>query len=164
MDGPVIACPDMARRPQRPFAGGTRHAGTGDVAQMVAGAGGVVFDPQGRVLVLKHTSGNWVFPKGHVERGETQLQAALREVAEEAGVRARCDHPARTWTTYYRNPHGVQRLITWFRCHTDDTTTEVTEATFTGGGFYPPAEALELLTHRTDRDLLRRVLNEGERP
>ncbi|MCO5174925.1 MAG: NUDIX domain-containing protein [Trueperaceae bacterium] len=148
----------MSRRhPDRPSRARDADAST------VAGAGGVVFGPGGKVLLLRHGSGHWVFPKGHVEQGETQLQAALREVAEEAGVRARCDHPKRTWTTYYRNPRGVHRLITWYRCEAEDTSTNVTEEAFVAGGFYPPAEAFELLTHRTDRDLLRRVLNEGER-
>ena len=32
--------------------------------------------------------GRWVFPKGHIEDGETAADTALREVAEEAGVRA----------------------------------------------------------------------------
>ncbi|HNQ98774.1 MAG TPA: NUDIX domain-containing protein, partial [Trueperaceae bacterium] len=149
-------------RPDRPLPSARRGADGPPVAT-VTGAGGVVFDPGNRVLLLQHASGHWVFPKGHVEQGETQLQAALREVAEEAGVTATCAKPQRTWTTYYRNPRGVQRLITWFRCEADDTTTNVTEEAFVAGGFYAPSEAIELLTHRTDRDLLRRVLNEGER-
>jgi 8-oxo-dGTP pyrophosphatase MutT (NUDIX family) len=33
--------------------------------------------------------GRWVFPKGHIEDGETAVGTALREVTEEAGVRAR---------------------------------------------------------------------------
>ncbi|MBW7915472.1 MAG: NUDIX domain-containing protein [Trueperaceae bacterium] len=152
----------MARRPDRPLPSARRGADGPPVAT-VTGAGGVVFDPGNRVLLLQHASGHWVFPKGHVEQGETQLQAALREVAEEAGVTATCAKPQRTWTTYYRNPHGVQRLITWYRCETDHPVVNVTEDAFRGGEFCPPAEALERLTHRTDRDLLRRILNESER-
>lgn len=153
----------MTRRHDRPLSDGTKRAGSGAPVATETGAGGVVLDRSGRVLILQHASGHWVFPKGHVEFGETQLQAALREVAEEAGVTATCHHPQRTWTTYYRNPQGVQRLITWYRCETNDETTNVTEDVFKGGDFFPPAQALTMLTHRTDRDLLRRVLNEGER-
>ena len=49
-------------------------------------AGGVVFDSLGRVLVLDRPSrGEIRLPKGHVERGEVPLEAAVRETAEEAG-------------------------------------------------------------------------------
>jgi len=34
----------------------------------------------------KKEPGNWIFPKGHVERGESAAEAALRETEEEAGV------------------------------------------------------------------------------
>ena len=41
------------------------------------------------LLVEARTSpGEWVLPKGHIERGETPEAAAVREVEEEAGVRA----------------------------------------------------------------------------
>ena len=33
----------------------------------------------------------WVLPKGHIETGELPEQAAVREVAEEAGVQATID-------------------------------------------------------------------------
>ncbi|MEM9294531.1 MAG: NUDIX domain-containing protein [Planctomycetota bacterium] len=45
--------------------------------------------PQGRVefLVVQHRGGkHWGFPKGHPERDESDLQAARRELAEEAGL------------------------------------------------------------------------------
>jgi 8-oxo-dGTP pyrophosphatase MutT (NUDIX family) len=38
-----------------------------------------------RILVLRCYQ-NWDFPKGGVEPGETPLQAAIRETAEEAGI------------------------------------------------------------------------------
>lgn len=48
-------------------------------------AGGVVIDDD-RVLVLERPSrGETRLPKGHVEPGETDREAAVREVGEEAG-------------------------------------------------------------------------------
>jgi 8-oxo-dGTP pyrophosphatase MutT (NUDIX family) len=49
-------------------------------------AGGVVVDKSDRVLVLRRPSrGEVRLPKGHVEKGETNREAALREVTEESG-------------------------------------------------------------------------------
>lgn len=54
--------------------------------------GGLVVDEQYRVLLREpthHFGGYvWTFPKGGPNPGETPLQAALREVAEETGVQA----------------------------------------------------------------------------
>lgn len=53
-------------------------------------AGGVVFRKSGNqtlYLVISSSDGaNWVLPKGHIDPGETAEVAALRELAEEAGV------------------------------------------------------------------------------
>ncbi|HVE84342.1 MAG TPA: NUDIX domain-containing protein [Myxococcales bacterium] len=55
-------------------------------------AGGVVFRVQGgRVEYLAVRSSDdtrWVLPKGHIEDGESEEEAAIREVREESGVAA----------------------------------------------------------------------------
>lgn len=55
-------------------------------------AGGVVYrstDHGTEVIVSKHSGYHkWVLPKGLVEDGESLEQTALREVAEEVGVKA----------------------------------------------------------------------------
>lgn len=62
-------------------------------------AGGVVCKHENgeeRYLVItaKDAKANiWVFPKGHIEEGEDQSAAALREVAEETGVAAQVLFP-----------------------------------------------------------------------
>jgi bis(5'-nucleosidyl)-tetraphosphatase len=38
-------------------------------------------------LVLHYPAGHWDFPKGAVEKGETEEQAAKREILEETGIR-----------------------------------------------------------------------------
>ena len=40
------------------------------------------------IVEASKTRGLWVLPKGHIEPGETAEAAAVREVEEEAGVRA----------------------------------------------------------------------------
>lgn len=126
-------------------------------AAQVPGAGGVVFDDAGRVLVLTLARGERVFPKGHLEAGETPLEAAVREVEEETGVRAWCDDPT-TYTTTYVNPSGVPRRVTWFVMRCSAQTPAVRESGIRAAAFHPVDEALHLLTHETDRDLLRRVV------
>ncbi|WRS31188.1 NUDIX hydrolase [Actinomycetaceae bacterium MB13-C1-2] len=47
--------------------------------------------PYVAVIKRKNRSGRyeWCLPKGHLERGETATEAAVREVAEETGIRTR---------------------------------------------------------------------------
>jgi 8-oxo-dGTP pyrophosphatase MutT (NUDIX family) len=75
-------------------------------------AGGVVLRGRGaslRVLLVtaKRQPNQWVFPKGHIEPGETVEQTAIREVEEEAGVVATVGEPI--GTLEFRNARGVVR-------------------------------------------------------
>ncbi len=49
-------------------------------------AGGVVVSKRGRILVVSQRGTSWSLPKGHIEAGESKLQAAAREIQEEAGI------------------------------------------------------------------------------
>jgi len=50
-------------------------------------AGGVVLNAEGLVLVVSQNGTSWSLPKGHVEEGESPLEAARREIYEESGLR-----------------------------------------------------------------------------
>jgi 8-oxo-dGTP pyrophosphatase MutT (NUDIX family) len=56
-------------------------------------AGGVVYRlrsgrPEFLLVTARRRPDVWVYPKGHIESGETPQETAVREVEEEAGVRA----------------------------------------------------------------------------
>ena len=65
----------------------------------VAQAGGIVVrrrrDGSRSVLLVraKKDPTVWIFPKGHVEEGETAADAALRETREEAGIKGELVKP-----------------------------------------------------------------------
>jgi 8-oxo-dGTP pyrophosphatase MutT (NUDIX family) len=59
-------------------------------AKIELSAGGVIFRRPAyealEVLLIKDAYGNWGWPKGHVEAGESLEAAALRECSEETGL------------------------------------------------------------------------------
>ncbi len=82
----------------------------------VTHGGGVVFrlaseGPRYLLVEARGTRERWVFPKGHVEHGETAAVAALREVTEEAGVRAR---PIQRLRRVEQKKDGERILIAYF--------------------------------------------------
>lgn len=52
-------------------------------------AGAVIYRVEGgdfKFLILKYGLGHWDFPKGNVEKGESELETVKREVLEETGI------------------------------------------------------------------------------
>jgi 8-oxo-dGTP diphosphatase len=72
----------------------------------------VLFDPDGRVLLVHQTYGGcrWGLPGGRLEPGESPQQAAVREVAEEAGVDVTLDHLVAVYSLRSRR-HGLRFIF-----------------------------------------------------
>lgn len=79
----------------------------------IPAAGGVVFNSQGKILVIKRL-GFWDLPKGKIEARESKKQAALREVCEECGLKPQHlkvgEKIMTTWHTYRtKNDHCLKK-------------------------------------------------------
>jgi 8-oxo-dGTP pyrophosphatase MutT (NUDIX family) len=72
----------------------------------------VLFDPDGRVLLVHQTYGGcrWGLPGGRLEPGESPQQAAVREVAEEAGLDVSLDHLVAVYSLRSRR-HGLRFIF-----------------------------------------------------
>ena len=72
--------------------------------------GAIVFYLKGKkeqILLIKHAnSGHWSFPKGHVEAGETALETAIRETAEETKREASVITTITPYEEHYTTPKG----------------------------------------------------------
>lgn len=123
----------------------------------IPGAGAVVFYGE-YIVLLQHPDGSWVFPKGHLEGDETELQAALREVQEETDLFVYCRDPALSFISRYVNPSGTPRSITYFIFETDDITRLKKEEKFLDIQLVHRNEAVDRLTHVEDKAILLQVL------
>jgi 8-oxo-dGTP diphosphatase len=119
----------------------------------VCAGGGLVLRDGCVLLVHRPHYGDWTFPKGKLEPGESWEEAAVREVEEETGVRAVAGEVA--GSTFYDDSQGRSKEARYFLMTTGDdpvAQNEVDEVRWV-----PLGEAPALLTYERDRDLLRRL-------
>lgn len=79
-------------------------------------SGGVVIFGNALLLLRKY-NGDWVLPKGRLEEGERLHAAALREVYEEAGVKAEITQYIGRINYHYRNikeDRMVSKTVHWY--------------------------------------------------
>ena len=79
--------------------------------------GGLVFRADGdkiQILLIRHRlGGQWSFPKGHMEEGESERQTALREILEETGLSVRLLRGFRESIRYCPCPE-VRKQVVYF--------------------------------------------------
>jgi 8-oxo-dGTP pyrophosphatase MutT (NUDIX family) len=141
-------------------------ADAGGAAPSEHSAGGVVVRGTDCVVIVptrRAANGAKVLalPKGHVDPGETPVQAAAREVREEAGVDTDFAGElgaVRYW--YMRNGHRIAKRVDFFLFtyrggDVADHDHEVEEARW-----IPLREAQRTLTYQGERDMVARALSQ----
>ncbi len=115
---------------------------------------------KGKVLLTKHSQNHhWSFPKGLIDPGQTIEEAALREVSEEGGVKAKIlGRAGYSKYVYTLKDERIFKVVTYFLMkyisgNPKDHDWEVEDA-----GWYEPEEALKQLTFSQDRVLLKKAL------
>lgn len=110
------------------------------------------------ILLIRHKNGgHWAFPKGHVEKKETEAETALREIREETGLQVKLKTDFRRSVTYSPKP-GVEKDVIYFaaKAKADDAKAQPEEILEIR--WETPEEALKTVTYENDRDILRDFL------
>jgi 8-oxo-dGTP pyrophosphatase MutT (NUDIX family) len=128
-------------------------------------AGGVVINDAGEVVVIVPTrraaNGAKVraLPKGHPDGDESALEAALREVREEAGVDAELIESlgeVRYW--YHRGGRRIAKAVEFFLLRYVDGDVADHDHEVEEARWIPLEEAADTLSYSGERDMVRRAL------
>ncbi len=112
------------------------------------------------ILMIRHKKGGHrSFPKGHMERGETEYMTAVREVYEETGVQIRITEKFRR-TVHYRPMPGVSKEVVYFLSQTDREEIRPREGEIAQVEWIPVEKAESFLTHENDRTVFRAAMEE----
>lgn len=126
----------------------------------------VVVNLRGEVVVVNQGHTSWSLPKGHVDEGETGLEAARREAWEEAGlVDMELVGPLGAYGRYRTALSGGDDLrehknieVFLFRSEQAELAPQDPENPF--ARWVPKAEVSALLTHAKDKDFFESIVGQ----
>ena len=100
-----------------------------------------------RFLVVRDVAhGNWGFPKGHLEQGETEQEAALRETKEEVGLEVELIDGFRK-EIEYTMANGKKKTAVYFLAKANTTDIDYSECNeIDNHAWLTPYEALGRVT------------------
>lgn len=129
-------------------------------------AGGIVLNKEGLVLVVSQNGNSWSLPKGHIDEGEDRLQAAVREIYEESGIRGL--KLIKEFPSYQRYRIGLDggedkselKTIHMFLFKTEQKDLKPIDPTNPEAKWIKKEKVADLLTHKKDKEFFLSVLND----
>ena len=125
-------------------------------------AGAVVLD--GSRCLLIRRGREWIFPKGHVEPGESPEEAARREVLEETGMEIEVGTRLGATRYGFQSPDGRwnRKRVEWFLGRRVGGAVRL-EPIFDEAAFLERDEAIARLTFPADREIARHAFDAAAR-
>lgn len=122
-------------------------------------AGGVVVFGNA-ILLLRKYNGDWVLPKGRVEKDEKLQEAALREVKEETGVDAILDrYLGEIHYTYKENwdeTNRIHKTVHWYMMKSKNMDTiPQKEEGFVEAKYVHMDKAVDLAKYHDEREIIK---------
>ncbi len=115
------------------------------------------------ILMIRHKAGgNRSFPKGHMEKGETEYETALREVMEETSSRIAIVSDFRSTVTYRPSP-GVMKEVVYFLAFTTNADIKAREGEIAEVEWVPLEQAEDCLAYENDKTVFRAAMERMQR-
>jgi len=119
------------------------------------------------LLVYSVKNKEWSFPKGHIEKGETELETAKREIFEETGIKNLKFIDGFRFTDSYLTKgvlpetigETVKKNVIYYLCYTDSDCINPDNNEINNCKWFSFDEAVKTLKFETQHVLLKKVLN-----
>jgi ADP-ribose pyrophosphatase YjhB (NUDIX family) len=120
-------------------------------------AGGVVVGNDGMIVIVEQANNAWSLPKGHIEVGESALEAAVREIEEESGVKQlKLIRPLLSYQRFKTAIDGNDSKVEWktismFLFTTEQTILQSQDPVNPQAVWIDAENVAERLTHKKDK-------------
>ena len=126
-------------------------------------AGGIIANKDGKIVLVEQHTNTWSFPKGGIDQGETALEAAVREIGEETGLKElACLGEVGTYERYSIGLNGVSERLdlglrprTLFLFTTNENVLVPDGLETTSADWFSFDEAVARLSHPKDKEFLK---------
>lgn len=120
---------------------------------------GCVIIENNKILLIKHQKGHWGFPKGHMEKDETPMQTAIREVKEETNIDVEI-LSKKEYTEIYTTQEGVNRKVVFFIAKKIGGKLKPQESEVEIVKWFNFEEAMQTLTYEEAKQTLKEVIKD----
>jgi len=103
----------------------------------------------------------WDFPKGHIEKGEKEIETVKREVEEETGLKdIKIVEGFKEWIKYFFKFQGknIFKIVTFYLAETKEKDVQVS-GEHLGYEWLPYEDAIKQLTFKNAREILKKANN-----
>lgn len=137
------------------------------MAEKEKSAGAIIYRKEGKKILYlllyvkahEHYREKWNFPRGNVEKGETEIETVKREVKEETGIEDlgfKKGFKEKIHFFYRKNGKGISKEVIYFLA---ETKTKEVKLSFEHNDFawLSFEKAMERLTFNNDKEVLKKA-------
>ena len=110
-------------------------------------------------LIISHQSDrHWGFPKGHVEKKETEGETAIREIIEETGLKVKL-LPNFKKKVEYSPKENVSKQVIYFLAKVNEETVDLQVEEISDFKWLGYSDAMNIITYESSKEVLKQANN-----
>ena len=123
---------------------------------------GCIVIENNKVLLIQQKKGNWGFPKGRVEKNESECETAIREVKEETNIDVIIEDKNKKYIDTYHSKNNEFKEVVLFLGKRIGGEIKPQENEIKNVEWVDLLEAINRITMKSTKELYQKVLTEEE--